>query len=146
MQMAMPQSISQSIPQTIPNIREEIAELKLLFVEKWCMCLLLLGGGRIGANLPETQTIFNAALTIAAQMLRAFQAFLVDNVFIVCHVDHVTASWLPSKHHNDKKYINQRLAIHRCHRWLCCCNVIIPAVLDSSKNHFWNTFRQKGGR
>ena len=116
------------------------------FGEKWCMCLFLLGGGRIGAKLPETQTIFNAALTIAAQMLRAFQAFLVDNVFIVCHVDHVTASWLPSKHHNDKKYINQRLAIHRCHRWLCCCNFIIPAVLDSSKNHFWNTFRRKGGR
>ena len=114
------------------------------FGEKWCMCLFLLGGGRIGAKLPETQTIFNAALTIAAQMLRAFQAFLVDNFYRVprgpCHRQ------LASKQASQRqKYINQRLAIHRCHRWLCYCNFIIPAVLDSSKIIFGTPFVEREG-
>ena len=74
------------------------------------MCFVLLGGGRIGAKLPETQTIFNAALTIAAQMLRAFQAFLVDNVYRVprgpCHRQ------LASKQASQRQKIHKPTAGH----------------------------------
>ena len=97
-------------PANDPERQGENCRTQAFFGEKWCMCFVLLGGGRIGAKLPETQTIFNAALTIAAQMLRAFQAFLVDNFYRVprgpCHRQ------LASKQASQRQKIHKPTAGH----------------------------------